>query len=79
MFRSVRYAVAWGIAHEDWSGIESIGIDEIAWQKGHRYLTLVYQIDQGRKRLLFATKERTRAALESFFELLGKEGGRHIR
>ena len=73
VFRSVRYAVAWGIAHEEWSDIESIGIDEIAWQKGHRYLTLVYQIDEGRKRLLFATKERTRAALESFFELLGEQ------
>ena len=32
VFRSVRYAVMWGIAHEQWSDIESIGIDEIAWQ-----------------------------------------------
>ena len=65
--------MSWGIAHEQWSDIESTGIDEIAWQKGHRYLTLVYQINEGCKRLLFATQERTRAALESFFELLGEE------
>ena len=36
-------------------------------------MTLIYQIDDGCKRLLFATQERTRAALESFFELLGEE------
>jgi len=79
VFRSVRYAVTWGIAHEEWSDIESIGIDEIAWQKGHRYLTLVYQIDEGRKRLLFATKERTKVALKSFFELLGEQRVRSLK
>jgi len=79
VFRSVRYAVVWGIAHEQWSDVESIGIDEIAWQKGHRYLTRVYQIDEGCKRLLFATQERTRAALESFFELLGEERVRSLK
>ena len=30
-----------GRKHQDLSGIEAIGIDEIAWQRGHRYLTLV--------------------------------------
>ena len=41
----VERAVTWGRKHQDLSGIEAIGIDEIAWQRGHRYLTLVYQID----------------------------------
>jgi len=41
----VEMAVEWGRTHQDLSGIESIGIDEIAWKKGHKYLTLVYQID----------------------------------
>ena len=34
-------AVAWGRAHVDLTGIAAIGIDEIQWQRGHRYLTLV--------------------------------------
>ena len=53
VFRSVKMAVSWGLAHRDWEGIESIGVDEIQWQKGHRYLTLVYQIDERAKRLLW--------------------------
>jgi len=79
VYRSVRYAVMWGIAHEDWSGVTSIGIDEIAYRKGHKYLTLVYQIDEGRKRLLYVTQERTRGALEGFFNLLGEEGAKSLK
>lgn len=73
VFRSVRYAVMWGIANDHWQGITAIGIDEIAWRKGHKYLTLVYQIDEGHKRLLFIARERTKAALEQFFDLLSTE------
>lgn len=45
VFRSVEMAVDWGRAHQDLSGVQAIGIDEIAWKRGHKYLTLVYQID----------------------------------
>jgi transposase len=73
VFRSVRYAVHWGIVHDTWNNVVSIGIDEIAWRKGHKYLTLVYQIDEGRKRLLFIAQERTKAALHRFFDVLQPE------
>jgi transposase len=46
VFRSVERMVEWGLAHRDLTGIKSIGVDEIARAKGHKYLTLVYQIDQ---------------------------------
>jgi len=36
VFRSVEMAVEWGRAHQNLEGIESIGIDEIAWKKGKR-------------------------------------------
>jgi transposase len=58
VFRSVEAAVEWGRAHQDLDDIEAIGIDEIQWQRGHRYLTLVYQIDAGCRRLLWIGKER---------------------
>lgn len=70
VFRSVRHAVYWGIVHREWGPIGAIGIDEIAWRKGHKYLTLVYQIDDGCRRLLWIGKERTEASLRQFFELL---------
>ena len=79
VFRSVKMAVSWGLAHRDWEGIESIGVDEIQWQKGHRYLTLVYQIDQGAKRLLWIGKERTTKTLLSFFRKLGKGRSERLR
>jgi len=73
VFRSVKHAVSWGLAHRNLEGIESIGVDEVAWQKGHKYLTLVYQIDSGSKRLLWIGKDRTAKTFLRFFRMLGKE------
>ena len=73
VFRSVKHAVSWGLAHRSLSGIESIGVDEVQWQKGHKYLTLVYQIDGGSKRLLWIGKDRTAKTFLRFFRMLGKE------
>ncbi len=73
VFRSVKYAVSWGLAHRDLSGIESIGVDEVQWQKGHKYLTLVYQIDNGSKRLLWIGKDRTTKTFLRFFRMFGRE------
>ena len=39
--------------------IDAIGVDEIQYSKGHKYLTLVYQIDLGVTRLIWVGKERT--------------------
>jgi transposase len=73
VFRSVKHAVAWGLEYRDLEGIESIGVDEVQWQKGHKYLTLVYQIDDGSKRLLWIGKDRTTKTFLRFFRMLGKE------
>jgi len=52
---------------------ELIGVDEIAWRKGHKYKTLVYQIDSHRKRLLWIGDERTEMTLHGFFDEFGCE------
>ena len=39
VFRAVGHAVEWGLAHRDLSGVTAPGIDEVAWGRGHRYLT----------------------------------------
>ena len=79
VFRSVKHAVSWGLAQRDLEGIESIGVDEVAWQRGHKYLTLVYQIDSGRKRLLWIGEDRTAKTLLRFFGMLGKERSAKIK
>jgi len=73
VFASVEMAVNWGLKHRDLSSVRSIGIDEIQWHKGHKYLTLVYQIDEGCRRLLWVGQERTVKTLLRFFRSFGKE------
>lgn len=58
---SVRHAVYWGLLHRSLEGVEAMGVDEIQWRRGHHYLTLVYQIDAGCRRLLWVGRERTEA------------------
>jgi len=73
VFRSVELAVAWGRAHQNLSGIHSIGVDAIHWQRGHQYLTLVSQIDASCKRLLWVGEKRTVQTLLRFFRWFGSE------
>lgn len=72
VFRSVEMAVDWGRAHMDLSGISALGVDEIYWRRGC-FLTLVYQINDGMKRLLFVTENREEKSLRKFFHWFGKE------
>jgi transposase len=71
VYRAVTLAVLWGIANRSLEGVTAVGIDEIQWRKGHKYLTLVYQIQEGCKRLLWVGAERTAQTLHGFFDLLG--------
>jgi transposase len=73
VFHSVEWAVQWGLAHRDMSNISSIGVDEVLWQRGHKYLTVVYQIDTECKRLLWVGKDRTTRTLLCFFRTFGKQ------
>jgi transposase len=79
VFESVKQAVVWGIFHRDLGGIEAIGVDEIQWQRGHHYLTLVYQIEDGMKRLLWVAQERTEESLRGFFQYLSEAERQSMR
>ncbi len=79
VFQAVEYIVEWGLEHRDLSGVTAIGVDEIAWRKGHNYLTMVYQIDVGNTRLLWIGKERTTKTLLRFFRLFGRERSQELK
>ena len=79
VFRSVESAVAWGLAHRDLSNVHAIGVDEVLWHRGHKYLTVVYQIDTECKRLLWVGKDRTLRTLLQFFRKFGKERSEQLR
>jgi transposase len=60
------------LEHRELDGIESIGVDEIAVGKGHDYVTMVYQIDTNKKRLLWIGKDRKTKTLLRFLWTLEK-------
>jgi transposase len=76
VYRAVRQAVAWGLAHRDLEGIEAIGVDEVLWQRGPRFLTVVYQIDAGCRRLLWIGRGHNAETLEAFFDFFGERAQR---
>jgi transposase len=52
------------------TGLRRIGVDEISYRKGHRYLLCVVDHDTGR--LVWAAKGRDSATLRRFFDALGE-------
>jgi len=73
VYSAVEMAVEYGRSRMDLEGITSIGIDEVKWRKGKRYLTLVYQIDDHCKRLLWVGANRTKTTLKEFFTWFGSQ------
>lgn len=73
VFSAVEMAVTWGRVHMNLDGISAIGVDEMQWGRGHRYITVVYQINEGAKRLLWVGEKRKAKTLLKFFRWLGKE------
>lgn len=74
VYRSVEWFVEWGLEHRELVDVQSIGIDEIHWGKGKRssnFLTLIYQIDEGCRRLLWIGQKRTKATLRRGLTTLG--------
>jgi len=79
VYHSVKWVVDYGLEHRDLGGITAIGIDEVQFRRGHQYLTLVYQIDAGCRRLLWIGKDRTARTLLRFFKMFGRERTARIR
>ncbi len=79
VFTAVKMAVKWGRERMNLDNIFSIGIDEVLWHRGHKYLTVVYQIDNHCKRLLWIGKNRHKKTLLKFFNWLGKERWRTLK
>lgn len=63
--------VAEAIDESRLNGLYRIGVDEIAYRSGHRYLTVVADHDTGK--VVWVAKGKRADALGSFFEALGPE------
>jgi transposase len=64
-------------ANDPFNGLRRIGIDEISYKKGHRYLMVVVDHDSGR--LVWAAPGHDKATLARFFDALGAERCAQVR
>ncbi len=62
---------------DPFDGLVRIGIDEISFRRGHKYLMVVVDHDTGR--LVWAAEGHDRKTLQKFFDLLGPERAAKIR
>jgi transposase len=58
------------------ANLRRIGIDEISYKRGHRYLTVV--VDHDARRLVWAAAGHTKAVLREFFDALGDDRARQL-
>lgn len=62
--------------YDQFAGLSRIGIDEISYKRGHKYLTCVVDHDSGR--LVWAAPGQDKATLATFFDALGPERSAQI-
>ena len=72
VYRSIKWVVHFGLQYRSLKGITAIGVDEVQYLRGH-FMTLVYQIDEGCKRLLAVTDGHKGKSLRKAFRELGHE------
>lgn len=78
MARIVTRVVAAAEAGRDpFAHLERIGIDEISYRKGQKYITVVVDHDSGR--LIWAAPGRDEATLHRFFDALGEQRSKRLR
>jgi transposase len=70
-------AVQRGLMRRQAEAVEHLGIDEKSFTKGHRYFTLVNDLD--RSRVLFVAENRTEESLNSFWATLSDQQRSAVR
>lgn len=76
VYRSVGWFVEWGLPNRQLSRVGSIGVDEIHWVHGtlaDNFLTVIYLIDAGCRRLLWIGKRRSEKTLRRGLKELDPE------
>jgi transposase len=71
---SVAWVVAYGLKHRKLDGVSALGVDEIHWGRGKgaaNFLTVVYQLDAGTRRLLCVEKGRSARSYHRALNQLG--------
>lgn len=73
----VELVVAEHINDERLEGLYRIGVDEVSYRKGHRYLTIVADHDAGSS-VVWAGEGKSSDTLGEFYDLLGDDGCKQL-
>jgi len=79
LWRVVRHYVRQAHDRQDWGEVRAVAVDDTATRKGHRYATVVVEIDPQQTqpaRLLFMTPERTAASVGEFAAAMPAHGAK---
>lgn len=75
--RIVGRVVADHLVDSRFDGLRRIGVDEVSYKRGHRYLTVV--VDHDRRRVVWVGVGKSAETLGAFYEELGPERCRQLR
>lgn len=74
VYQSMKEVVDYGMAHRSLVGVTALGVDEIHYRSGHAgFCTMVWQLDEGNRRLLEMEDSRKGMALNACLSRLGDE------
>jgi transposase len=74
LWRLLKRIVTKAMSKQDLSGVYAIAVDETSWQKGHKYVSFVF--DYQTKKLIFGVEGKDHKVLEQFAKYLEEHGGR---
>ena len=75
LWRVLQHYVEKARAEADFSAVTAIGVDETSRSKGHHYITVFMDLDEDRRRVVFATEGKDAETLRRFREDLEAHGG----
>ena len=78
VYGALKWVVRYGLRHRDREGITALGVDEVCVGKA-KFWSVVYQIDEGARRLLWIGKDRKAGTLHVFFNRLGARRCAQVR
>ena len=74
LWRLLKRVVTKAMSKQDLSGVYAIAVDETSWQKGHKYVSFVF--DYQTKKLIFGVEGKGHEVLEKFAQYLEDHGGK---
>ena len=74
IWRLLKRVVTRAMSQQDLSSVCAIAVDETSWQKGHKYVSFVF--DYHTKKLIFGVEGKDHKVLENFAQHLEAHGGK---